>query len=298
MKYRLFLFVYLFSLFFYQPVFSQENVLKDMQGLSLKGDMIFELKGYVITVGKEKGSLDNKKDIDKIKKNYNIKNATKEYKDPNIKWQHLVIESTTSVKGVPEAQGFEKCYLLPESDDRMMVVFMQSANGRDEAIENAFMDALFSRELTQYTADNWTASTIDFAGREIQLGDMCSWVSPQNVHCAAFGQMSWSVFDSQEKALINTKILEALNENSGKYKIEKEEDVRVVFEGELTDARRITYKIKGSKLLLGGRNQIAVYYITQKVRGKYVSCMLTNYIEIKDNYELPMLLQEVMRFAE
>ena len=298
MNCRLLFFVFLLGLFSSQSIFSQENVLKDMQGLSLKGDMIFELKGYVITVSREKGSLYKKKDIEKIKKNYELKNVTREYKDADIKWQHLVIESTTSVKGVPEAQGFQICYLLPESDDRMMVVLMQSANGRDEAIEDAFMEALFSRELTQYAVDNWTASTIDFAGREIQLGDMCNWVSPQNVHCATFGQMSWSVFDTEEKALINTKILEAMNDNSGKYKVEKEEEVKVVFEGELNYARRITYKIKGSKLLLGGRNQIAVYYITQKVRGKYVSCMLTNYIEVKDNYELPMLLREVMGFVD
>lgn len=298
MKYRLLFFVFLLNLLLPQSFFSQVNILQDMQGLTLKGDMIFELKGYVITVAKENGSLDRKKDIDRIKKNYALKNIIKEYKDPEIKWQHLAIEATTKIEGVPEAHGFQKCYLLPESDDRMMVVMMQSVNGREEMIEDAFMDALFSRELTQYTTDNWTASAINFVGREIQLGDMCNWVSPQNVHCAAFGQMSWSVFDSEEKALINTKILEALNDNSGKYKIEKSENVNVIFEGEPTVARRVTYKIKGSKLLLGGRNQIAVYYITQKVRGKYVSCMLTNYIEIKDNYDLPMLLQEVMRLAD
>ncbi|WP_146212661.1 hypothetical protein [Dysgonomonas alginatilytica] len=273
--------------------YSQKDILSDMQGLSLKGDMIFELEGYIMTIQKEKASLD-KKGIQKIKKKYNLENIEREYSDKNIKWENWVIESSTTVKGLPEVKGFQRCYLLPETDNRMMVVLLQSANGRDTLVEKAFMDAVFSRQLAQYTMDSWVAEKIDFAGREIMLGDVCQWVSPQNVHCASFGQMGWSVFKTQKEAELNTLIQIANNNNSGRYKIMNEENLNVIFEGVPTLAKRITYKINTSKLLSGGRNVLAVYYITQKVRGKYLSCVLTHYVEVKDNYSLPLLLKEVM----
>ncbi|MBF0574797.1 hypothetical protein [Dysgonomonas sp. GY617] len=273
--------------------YSQKNILSDMQGLSLNGDMIFELDGYIMTIQKEKAAF-NEKGFQKIKKKYHLNDIEREYSDKNVKWENWVIEANTTVKGVPEAKGFQLCYLLPETDNRMMVVLLQSANGRDSLVEKAFMNAVFSRQLSQYTMDSWVAEKIDFAGREIMLGDVCQWVSPHNVHCASFGQMGWSIFKTEKEAELNTLIQIANNNNSGRYKIMHEEELNVIFEGIPTLAKRITYKINTSKLMSGGRNVLAVYYITQKVRGKYLSCVLTHYVEVKDNYSLPILLKEVM----
>lgn len=273
----------------------QNEILDKMQGLSLDGDMVFSIEGYMMTIQREKGSI-NKNGIQKIKKKYKLNNIVSEYRDQSIKWENWVIENKTFVKSLPEVEGFQKCYLIPQSDDRMMFVTMHSASGRDTVLENAFMDAVFSRQLAQYTTDSWVAEKIDFAGREIALGDVCQWVSPHNVHCASFGQMAWSIFKTEKEALLSTQIQIANNNTSGRYKIIKEEDIDLIFEGIPTKAKRITYKINTSKLLSGGRNVIAVYYITQKVRGQFLSCVLTQYIEVKNDYSLPMLLQEVMSF--
>lgn len=297
MTYKKLVFILIFIAFCSFSSFAQKERLADMQGLALNGDMIFELEGYTMTIVNEKGSLD-KGSVRKLKKKYGLEKAKHEYKDPNISWDHWIIEDSTSTKGLPNVVGFEKCYLFPQSDDRILMVLLQSSNGRDIAIEKAFMNAFFERKLASYASEDWVARKINFAGREIELGDMCTWVAPQNVHCAAFGQLSWSVFKSIDKALTNTLVLEAANNNSGKYKVEKEENINVLFEGIPTVAKRVTYKIKGSKILLGGRNMLAVYYITQKVRDRYVSCMLTNYIEVKDNYDIPVLLREVMTLSE
>ena len=288
-KYLLYLFLIALPL----KSFTQENILNQMQGLSLKGDMVFAVEGYMMTIQKENGSL-GKKGIQKIKNKYNLKDIISEYSDKNLKWENWVIENKTKIKGLPDVEGFQKCYLLPQSNDRMMVVLLQSASGRDSIIEKAFMEALFSRKLSNYTTDNWTAEKVDFAGREITLGDVCQWVSPQNVHCASFGQMAWSIFKTEKEADINTKILIATNNNSGRYKIIKEESIEILFENIPTQAKRYTYKINTSKLLSGGRNTLIVYYVTQKVRDQYLSCIMTQYLEKKDDYSLPMLLQEVM----
>lgn len=283
----------LFLCIFPLITFGQKNVLEGMQGLTLKGDMIFELEGYTMTVQREKATLD-KKGISKIKKKYDLNDVVSEYSDKQIKWQNYVIENRISFKELPDIEELQFCYLLPESDNRMMVVLLQTASKRDTLIERAFMDALFSRKILDYTTDNWVAEKIDFAGREIQLGDVCRWVSPHNVHCATFGQMGWSVFKTKEEAEINSQIQMFRNNDSGKYKIEKEEEINVVFEEIPTLAKRITYKINTSKLLLGGRDQLCVYYIVQKIRGRYMSCVLSHYIEVKGDYSLPPLLKEVM----
>lgn len=281
----------------YLPTYAQQDVLSRMQGLELKGDLVFEMDGYSMLVQKEKASLDAK-GIKKIKKKYGLNGAPKEYSDKNLKWENYVIETTEPIEGLEGVEGFKKCYLLPESDDNMRVVLLHSVAGRDTLIENAFMEALFSRKLKQYSTDDWTAMSIDFAGRTIDLGDMCRWVSPRNVHCATFGQMAWSELDSQEEAEINNAVQLINNNNSKKYKPIKEEEVEILFEGNATTAKRVTYKLNASKILVGGRNMLVSYFVTQKVRGKYVSAILTHYMESKDDYTLPPLLERVMSVKE
>lgn len=285
------------AVFLSLPVCAQQDVLSGMQGLELKGDLVFEIDGYSMLVQKEKASLDSK-GIKKIKKKYGLENASKEYSDKNIKWENLVIESTEKIDGLLDVEGFKKCYLLPEDDDNMRVVLLHSVAGRDTLIENAFMDALFSRKLKEYSTDDWVAESIDFAGRTIELGDMCRWVSPRNVHCATFGQMAWSELDTQDEAEINNMVQLINNNNSKKYKPQKEEEIDIIFEGIPTTAKRVTYKLNTPKILLGGRNMLVSYFVTQKVRGKHVSAVLTHYMESKDDYTLPPLLERVMSVKE
>lgn len=289
--------IYIILFLFSLPVAAQKDILSDMQGLELKGDLVFEIDGYSMLVQKEKASL-NDKGIKKIKKKYGLENVSKEYSDKNIKWENRVIETTEKIEGLPDVEGFKKCYLLPEDDNNMRVVMLHSVAGRDTVIENAFMDALFARKLKQYTTDDWVAESIDFAGRTIELGDMCRWVSPRNVHCATFGQMAWTELDTQEEAEVNNMVQLISNNNSKKYKPQKEEEVDILFEGIPTKAKRVTYKLNTPKILMGGRNMLVTYFVTQKVRGKHVSAVLTHYMESKDDYSLPPLLERVMSLKE
>jgi len=286
---------YLILLLFLLPFisFSQNNILSGMQGLSLKEIVYFELKGYDITIAKEEARLD-KKGIDYIKKEYGLKHITNEYSDKNIVWQNRVIENIHSPKKMPGITDYQLCYLLPETDSRMIVIRFHTVNQRDTLLERAFLNAFFDRSVVKYTSDNWTAEKVDFAGREITLGNACEWVAPHNVHCPAFGQISWSEFNTRHEAETNMQAQILLNKYNGQYKQIKEEDVNVVFEGTSCRATRIIYEIKKPKLLLGGRNLIAVYYVAEKVRSNFLSCVLIHYIEYKDDYRLPSLIEEVM----
>ncbi len=272
---------------------AQVNILSDMQGLSDEGNYIFEVEGYTIIIEKNKIALDDK-GIKKIKKKYDLKDVVREYRDTTFKWTNYVIESTSYDKSVPEVINYQLCYLFPETDDVTTAVFFESLNRRNEDIEHAFINAFFSREVLKYASDEWGADKINFAGRNISLGDVCSWVSPFNVHCPSFGQISWSVFREREDAEINNDAHLLINKKSGMYKMQAEEDVDIIFEGIPTKAKRVIYKMNRSKVLLGGRNLLAVYYVVQKVRGRYLSSVLSHYIEDKSNYRLSPLLEEVM----
>lgn len=278
-------------------VLAQEGVLADMQGLSYEKGWVFELEGYTISVEKNKEKL-NDKGIKRIKKKYDLNNVSSEYSDKKLKWENWVIESKSFEKNVPDVINYQTCYLLPESDDYMNVVSFESLNRRDTILEQTFLNAFFSRNLSQYVKDSWTAEEINFAGRRIPLGNICAWVAPYNVHCPSFGQISWSVFRNKEDAEINNYAHYLLNKKSGQYKVLDESDVDILFEGYQTQAKRLIYKINKSKALLGGRNELAVYYVVRKVRGKYISCVLSHYIEDRDNYRLPPLLEEVMSLPE
>lgn len=289
----------LLLVFLFVPVIchAQGNVLADMQGLSYEQSYIFEVEGYTIIIEKNNVALDNK-GIKKIRKKYNLQDIEAEYRDSALSWQNYVIRSTSFEKSVPDVIKYQLCYLLPEKDDLMTVVLLESPNRKNEQLEKAFMKAFFDRDILKYVSNEWGVEKINFAGRNIPLGNICSWVSPFNVHCPSFGQISWSIFKDKESAEINNNAHLLLNKKSGMYKVLGEEEVDIIFEGILTKAKRLTYKIKRSKVLLGGRDRLAVYYVVQKVRGKYLSCILSHYIEDKNNYTLSPLLMEVMSLTE
>jgi len=273
--------------------FSQKNLLNGMQGLSYEKGMIFEIEGYTINIEKNEASFDEK-GFKKIKKRYELNNVSKEYRDSRWKWQNHAIESQKIEKSVPDVTTRQLCYLIPETDHTMTVVLFESLNRKDTLIEQTFMDAFFKRELSQYLSDNWEADKINFAGRTVPLGNICTWLSPFNVHCPSFGQISWSEFRTLEDAQINNEAHLLMNKYSGMYKTLGEEDVDILFEGYPNKAKRVIFQLKRSKVLLGGRNLLAVYYVVQRVRGKYLSCVLSHYVEDKNNYRLAPLLQEVM----
>jgi len=291
---KIILILFLFSTIFSLSAQSQKNILEDMQGLSYEEGLVFEVEGYTIHVEKNKASLD-KKGIDKIKKKYEIKDVLSEYRDNRWKWENYVIEGEDMDRKNPKVFTRKLCYLIPETDNMMTVVSFESPNRKDTLMEQAFMEAFFNRQINEYLNDSWNAEEINFAGRKIPLGNICAWISPCNVHCPAFGQISWSLFRTKEDAEINNNALFLINKYSGTHNVISEEnDINVIFEGSPAKAKRIIYKLKRSKILLGGRNLLAVYYLVQKVRGKYMSCILSHYIEDKDNYRLAPLLEEVM----
>ncbi|HCO67911.1 MAG TPA: hypothetical protein DIT04_09200 [Dysgonomonas sp.] len=292
----------IFILFLYisLPAFSQDNLLKNMQGLSQNGNQIYEISGYTITVVKNKAKF-KEKDINKLKKKYGLKNITSEYSDETLGCENLVIEGTTIIeKDYPNVKAHQLCYILPYNEKELMVILFQTTGQRNDQLEQEFLKSYFDKELSQYVTDtnNWTAGRIDFVGRTIELGPACHWMSPHNVQCSGLGQMSWSTFDTLEDAQLNNNTYLSKRElEGGHFKVVSENDVNIEFEGIPTMAKRMVYKIKAPKFLIGGRNILITYYVVQKVRNTFVSCVLSHYANEEDDYELAPLLKEVISIS-
>jgi len=278
-------------------VFSQNNNLDNIHGLSMNGNEIYEISGYTIMAIKNKGKF-QEKDIKKIKKKYELKNISSEYSDENIDCENLVIESTNVLdKKFPNLISHQLCYILPFDDKELMVILFQRMIERDTELEQTFIKAYFNKKLSQHITniDDWAADSINFAGRTIALGNPCRWMSPNNVQCRASGQMSWSTFNTLEEAQLDNKALLSKKELGGSvFKFLSEKNIDIKFEGIPTIAKRMVYKIKGPKFFTGNYNILVIYYVVQKVRNNFVSCVLSYYTDNENDYKLAPLLQEVM----
>lgn len=284
-------YIIIFLLFGLLTLNAQNSFLDNIQGLKSEDNIIYEIAGYTITSVKNKASF-NEKGFKKMYKKYGIKNIISEYVDENLNLRNKVVEATLTDKNFPGIL-YQLCYFLPETEKEMTVLLFQSVQ-RDPDLEESFLDAYFNHnKLNQYTSNNWIAEKIDFLGRQIDLGKQCRWMSPHNVQCSGLGQMNWSVFKKREEAEADNNTYIKREKNS-MYKIIREDIVNILFEGVPTSAKRVVYKIRMPKILLGGSNILIGYYVVEKIRDKYVSCVLSHYGKNENDMDLSPLLREVM----
>ncbi|MDR0825148.1 MAG: hypothetical protein LBN74_08650 [Prevotella sp.] len=276
---------------FTASLFSQQYDLAGMQGLrNEKGEVMLELSGYDIFVTTVKGQVNNEKTISSIKKKYNMEAVLSEYSDPNISKANNIIEAESVGRNGSKVKMNQVCYLLGKSDTEVGVILFQTLNPRDTVLEQEVVKVYLDNGLAYYISDEQTANSISFAGRKIDLGSACNRISPHNVNCNG-GQMSWSEFPTFESANrdINTHIDSNVKDN---LSILAEDDIDVIFEDIPSLAHRVVYRQESE---FGERTYpLVVYYIAQEVRGRYVSCVLSNYAYNRNDYELAPLLQEVI----
>lgn len=279
-------------------LYPQDIDWSSMHGLmNEKGQISIEISGYEIYILTEKGQIDKEKDIQKIAKKYKLKNVYWKYDYPLDK-PNVVLESQNEYKNTNETKVNQTCYIFPDSDKKLRTILMNTINKRDTVLELSLVKAYFDDRLSPYISTNLKADTISFAGRDIHLGSACSWRSPHNLYCMG-GQMSWSEFPTFDAAEtdINARIASNVND---KLMILQEEDIDVVFEDIPSLAHRVVYRqIPSSRMTYYYRsNPLIVYYIVQEVRGRYISCVMSNYGYNKNDYELAPLLQQVMSIPE
>lgn len=165
--------------------------------------------------------------------------------------------------------------------------------------ERMIIPILLNNQVPQRCFNALEINKINFAGRQLQLGSNCLWYDVNNVQCPYYGQMNWSVHSTQESAnaAVEGQFLATEAKKGGA--VVKQEEVAIIFEGESTIAKRVTYDLTGATSALAslsGGKSFTIYYVSQQVRGNYVSCVLSfwNNDSINPETGLPSLLEAVM----
>ncbi|CAN0602260.1 unnamed protein product, partial [Ectocarpus sp. 12 AP-2014] len=163
-------------------------------------------------------------------------------------------------------------------------------------------DLIINDNIPKTCFSSLKTDKINFAGREIELGGNCNWISINNIQCPFYGQLNWSVHKTKESADLSIQNQFKVTKTKNGGKVISEEEIDIIFEGAKTKAKKVNYDFTGITSLLasmsGGKN-LTIYYVSEKVRENYVSCVLSfwNNDNIKPS-GLPQLLEEVMSIVE
>lgn len=260
---------------------------RNFHGLVVEGNHFFEAEGTEIFIRLSEHSLDEK-GISKMTKAFQMKGAQR--KDTVIGKEAVVLVKKEMQNG---AELTSVCYLLWK-DDYLTTAIGFASFKRDVSLEHFLVQAWLNKTVPKYVYTTLSVTMFDFAGRNLPLGGACRWMSPHNVQCPDYGQMSWSLFDSEQAAQEHRDLKLAMLRNKNLTNVQEQKEVPVMFEGVEVMAIKLRVKIKVPKLIMGGSNVLEAYYIVAKVREKYVSCVLSQYTDDAREGTLAPLLAEVM----
>ncbi|WP_303316512.1 hypothetical protein Q4Q34_06810 [Flavivirga abyssicola] len=189
-------------------------------------------------------------------------------------------------------------YFVKNKDNRISIFWFGYYYKNSPEFERKMIELILSDEIPKSCFSNLKTDKINFAGRKIELGGSCNWMNINNIQCPYYGQMNWSVHKTKQSSdlSIENQLKATKIKNGGKVILE--EEVEILFEGIETKAKKVLYDFTGVKSLLtsmsGGKN-LTIYYVSEKIRDNYVSCVLSFWNNDNINPSgLPPLLEEVM----
>ncbi|NAS30511.1 hypothetical protein GTQ40_05985 [Flavobacteriaceae bacterium R38] len=242
----------------------------------------------------------NEKNLKKVYRKYKIKKNDLKIKDTTLRFQNYHVNNREEISP-GSIQG--NSYYFIENDNKQIEVFwFGSFDTPDVNFERKMINAIANKEIPEKCFNSLNTKKVNFAGRELKLGGNCNWMNVNNIQCPYYGQMNWSVHKTKESAdkAIDTQFNITTSRRGGK--VVSEQVVDVEFEGVPTKAKKVIYDFTGVKSLLAGISggkTLTIYYVSEKVRGNYVSCVMSHWDndEIRES-GLPALLEEVMKIIE
>ncbi|WP_210149082.1 hypothetical protein [Chryseobacterium scophthalmum] len=288
----------LFFILIFSVCFSQENnVLERLSALNNNGKIWYNIDGYSITSEKFNNSFDEK-GLKKVFRKHQITDSDVKTKDDQIKFNNLFISKQQKIAD----NNFQtNNYYFVENPDKTVSAVWFIKNGKtDKETEEKMVNLIIENKIPQENFVPMKITSINFAGRKIELGNNCYWTFLNTVKCPYLGEMNWSVHRDLESA--KEAIENQLNITKSKKggKVASEEIVDVEFEGVQTKAKKVIYDFTGIAFALagmsGGKN-LTVYYVAENVRNKNVSCVMSfwNNDQINPETKLPPLLEKIMK---
>lgn len=288
----------LFFILIFSVCFSQENnVLERLSALNNNGKIWYNIDGYSITSEKFNNSFDEK-GLKKVFRKHQITDSDVKTKDDQIKFNNLFISKQQKIAD----NNFQtNNYYFVENPDKTVSAVWFIKNGKtDKETEEKIVNLIIENKIPEENFVPMKITSINFAGRKLELGNSCYWTFLNTVQCPYLGEMNWSVHRDLESA--KEAIENQLNITKSKkgVKVASEEIVDVEFEGVQTKAKKVIYDFTGVASALagmsGGKN-LTVYYVAENVRNKNVSCVMSfwNNDQINPETKLPPLLEKIMK---
>ncbi len=290
-------FFFLLSLFLSLSALGQQNpIFERLTAIANGGTIYYNIDGYSIS----KETLNypfTEKGLKKIYRKYKVKKD-----DPKINYQGLSNKNVYAWNDDELANGIiqnNSFYFIENEKKRVDIIRFSAINKRDKVFEHEFVQLILNDEIPKSNFSPTSTTQVNFAGRTLELGGVCSWMDVNSIQCPQYGQMNWSVYQDLEIAKNNVNYQLEITRAKKGGKIISEEQIDIVFEGIEVEAKKVVLDFKGIKSLLAsmsGGETLTIYYVAAPVRGNYVGCVLShwNNDKIEEN-GLPLLLNEVMK---
>lgn len=295
-KFHLF-FIALFSLVV-STLYCQDllnEIVPNAQGIKQGDKLFFEVEGYSVLVQPEDQPY-NDHGLFILRNRYFIEKDSKFTTDTSLKTKNRAYTVTSTLtKGIKKNEIY---YFLYLSEKQSRLIKFVNAGIRDISLERLFVKAIVNDLIPQETFVSLRVDSLNFAGRKIKTGPICQWMNPHNFKCGRLGQMDWSEYRSLEKAKDFIQMRHDITASEFGIKILEEKEISITFEGIKTKALVTRCKIKMPKLLMGGSNILITYYVSEQVRGKFISCIMSHYEDEAPAGKLPLMLSEIMQLEE
>lgn len=277
--------------------YSQDSkILERLQALENNGKTWYNIDGYSVTCEYLKYNFDEK-GIKKALKKHSIKDDSR-IKDENVTANNFYFLKTEKItENLFQKNSF---YIVENQDKKITIIWFAKTGEIDRETERELTNLIIENKIPQENFTTMQFEAINFGGREIELGNNCYWTFLNTVQCPYFGEMNWSVHKDLQDAKKSVENQLILTKSRKGGKVILEEFIDIEFENVPTKAKKVIYDftgITGALVGMSGAKTLTIYYVAEKVRGNYMSCVLSfwNNDRINPETELPALLEKVMK---
>lgn len=167
-------------------------------------------------------------------------------------------------------------FAIPVKDSGIVVVHCESAFLLDFNKAGIYANAIAKNGVPSYVFTDTTANVVDFAGREVELGNICGWQSPNHVSCPGLGDIEWSLYNTESDAKFASDVKVAILNVYMPEQLSQEDNLPVSLDGFMAKATRAIYRAPANDQ---GHEKLIYYLVNGKVRGHYVFAVISFYAD-------------------
>lgn len=275
----------------------EDDIFERLSAINNQGKIWYNIDGYSVSQEVLSYPFDEK-GLNKVYKMLKISNTDLKTKDDKINRDNIFV---TKQEKISDNNFQTENYYFIESSKKLITVISFKKNGKiDRDTEQKVTNAIIEDKIPEKNFVPSKINSINFAGREIELGNGCYWTFLNTVKCPYRGEMNWSIHKTLDDAKEVVENQLNVTKSRKGIKIVSEEIVDIDFEGVTTKAKKNVYSFKGVGAVLAGMSgakTLTAYYIAENVRNKNISCVMSfwNDDQVNPETKLPSLLEKIIK---